>query len=119
MLQPARRRMLFQTTRLALAGTALPLFALPAFAASTRSETRSLKFDHTHTGEKIAIVYAAAGEYLPQAEQQLNHFLRDHYTGEVGHIDPRSARPVARSADVAGCKPGFPGDLRLPMPQNQ
>ena len=86
-LQPARRRMLLQTTRLAIAGAALPLLALPAFAAPTRADTRRLKFDHTHTGEKIAIVYAAAGQYLPEAEQQLNHFLRDHYTGEVGNID--------------------------------
>ncbi len=85
--QPARRRLLLQTTRLVVAGAALPLLALPAFAAPTRPDTRSLKLDHTHTGEKISIVYAAAGAYLRQAEQQLNHFLRDHYTGEVGHID--------------------------------
>ena len=80
--------MLFRTTRLAMAGAAFPLLALPALAASPRTDTRSLKFDHTHTGERIAIVYAAAGAYLPQAEQKLNHFLRDHYSGEVGHIDP-------------------------------
>ena len=63
-----------------------PLLSLPARAAST--DTRSLQLDHTHTGEKISLVYASAGQYLPQALQQLNHFLRDHYTGEVGDIDP-------------------------------
>lgn len=87
LLAPARRRILRQTSRLALAAAAWPLLALPARAAPT--DTRSLQLDHTHTGEKISLVYAAAGQYLPQALQQLNHFLRDHYTGEVGHIDPR------------------------------
>ncbi len=79
--------MLLQASRLAIAGAALPLLAMPAFAAPTRAQTRSLKFDHTHTGEKISIVYAQDGQFLPESEQKLNHFLRDHYTGEVGQID--------------------------------
>jgi uncharacterized protein YcbK (DUF882 family) len=86
LIAPARRRILRDSSRLALAAAAWPLLALPARAAS--NATRSLQLDHTHTGEKISLVYASAGQYLPQALQQLNHFLRDHYTGEVGAIDP-------------------------------
>jgi uncharacterized protein YcbK (DUF882 family) len=86
MTVPARRQLLRQTSRWALAGAAWPLLALPVRAAS--ADARSLQLDHTHTGEKISLVYASAGQYLPQALQQLNHFLRDHYTGEVGTIDP-------------------------------
>jgi len=33
-------------------------------------------------------VYAGEQGYRPQALGALNHFLRDHYTGEVGAIDP-------------------------------
>ncbi len=86
LIQPARRRILRQASRFVVAAAAFPLIAMPARAA--RPATRSLQLDHTHTGEKIALVYAAGGQYLPQAVQQLNHFLRDHYSGDVGNIDP-------------------------------
>lgn len=86
LIQPARRRILRQASRILVAAAALPLIALPARAA--RTVTRSLRLDHTHTGEKIELVYATGGQYLPQAVQRLNHFLRDHYSGDVGNIDP-------------------------------
>ena len=44
---------------------------------------------HTHTGEKIDLVYANGERYLPEALGGLNRFLRDHYSGEVGQIDPQ------------------------------
>lgn len=81
-----RRRFLRQ-----LAGAASALVptisALPA-AASTISGTRLLAMDHTHTGERIELVYATGAQYLPAALGSLNHFLRDHYNGQVGRIDP-------------------------------
>jgi uncharacterized protein YcbK (DUF882 family) len=48
-----------------------------------------LRLFHTHTGERIDIVYRRGDDFLPEAEQQLDHFLRDHRTGEVKHYDPR------------------------------
>ena len=48
-----------------------------------------LRLYHTHTGEHIDIVYRHGDTYLPEAESQLDHFLRDHRTGEVKHYDPR------------------------------
>ncbi len=84
---PSRRHFLRRTAQLAAAGIGTP-FAGRAFA--TAPATRSLALDHTHTGERIEIAYATtAGEFFPQALERLNHFLRDHYTGEVGHIDPQ------------------------------
>lgn len=80
-----RRALLRRSVGLALAGSALP--QLPALAALPSA--RSLSFDHTHTGERIALVYAVDGHYLAPALQALNHFLRDHYSGQVGVIDPR------------------------------
>jgi len=47
-----------------------------------------LRLYHTHTGERIDIVYRRGDTYLPEAEAQLDHFLRDHRTGEVKHYDP-------------------------------
>ena len=81
----ARRRLLRQGAGLA-AATALPLLALPARASVPA--TRALAMAHTHTRERIELVYAVAQDYLPEALGTLNHFLRDHYSGEVGRMDP-------------------------------
>ncbi len=48
-----------------------------------------LRLYHTHTGEHIDIVYRRGTVFLPEAEAQLDHFLRDHRTGEVKHYDPQ------------------------------
>lgn len=72
--------------RLAVAGSALPL-AKPALAA--RADARSLSLSHTHTGERMNLVYALDEQYLPESLSRLNLFLRDHYSGEVGLIDPQ------------------------------
>jgi uncharacterized protein YcbK (DUF882 family) len=47
-----------------------------------------LHFYHTHTNERIDIVYRRGEDYLPEALAQLDHYLRDHRTGEVHHFDP-------------------------------
>jgi len=44
---------------------------------------------HTHTGERIDIVYRVGESYLEAALARLDHFLRDHRTGDVHHFDPR------------------------------
>jgi uncharacterized protein YcbK (DUF882 family) len=56
---------------------------------SLNANGQHLRLYHTHTGERIDIVYRRGKEFLPEAEQQLDHFLRDHRTGEVKHYDPR------------------------------
>ncbi len=87
MLKPSSRRFfLHRSAQLALVGATLPLAARTAQAALP---ARSLMLDHTHTGERIALVYAVGGNYVPQALSSLNHFLRDHYAGDVGLIDPQ------------------------------
>lgn len=48
-----------------------------------------LRLFHTHTGERIDIVYRRGDQYLPEALDQLDHYLRDHRTGTVHHYDPR------------------------------
>jgi uncharacterized protein YcbK (DUF882 family) len=44
---------------------------------------------HTHTGERINVVYRQGGAYIPDAIARLNEFLRDHRTGDVHSYDPR------------------------------
>jgi len=44
---------------------------------------------HTHTREEIDVVYFRDGEYLPESLARLDHFLRDHRSGDVHEIDPQ------------------------------
>ena len=48
-----------------------------------------LRFFHTHTNERLDIVYRRGEKYLPEALTALDHYLRDHRTGEVRHFNPR------------------------------
>ena len=61
--------------------------AAPASAFPGREE-RVLSFAHTHTGERLTVPYFADGAYLPASLSRLDHFLRDHRTGEEHPIDP-------------------------------
>lgn len=48
-----------------------------------------LHFFHTHTGERLNIVYRKGDRYLPEALSQLNYYLRDHRTGDVHPYAPQ------------------------------
>lgn len=50
---------------------------------------RHLRFLHLHTSEKLDIVYAENGIYMPDALAEVNHLLRDFRTGDVHRIDPK------------------------------
>ena len=82
----SRRLFLSRAAKLAMAGVVLPL-AKPALAALPNA--RSLEFDHTHTGERVSVVFAVGTHYVPDGLSTLNRFLRDHYSGEIGQIDPQ------------------------------
>jgi uncharacterized protein YcbK (DUF882 family) len=70
----------------------------PARAA----QARSLALVHTHTGERIELAYADGPAYDRAALAALNHFLRDHYSGEVGTIDPAVFDQLHRLHVAAG-----------------
>ncbi len=44
---------------------------------------------HLHTHERIDIVYRTGDAYDPGAMVRLEHFLRDHRTGDERPVDPR------------------------------
>ena len=68
----------------------------------TPSLDHHLHLYHTHTGERIDIVYRHGDTYLPEAEAQLDHFLRDHRTGEVKHYDPHVFDILSELTDAVG-----------------
>lgn len=77
---------------------------LPTNSATdaSASDEHHLRLYHTHTGERIDIVYRRGNDYLLEAEEQLDHFLRDHRTGEVKHYDPRVFDILADLAAAVG-----------------
>jgi uncharacterized protein YcbK (DUF882 family) len=77
-----RRRLLLKGLGLTAA------MAAPALARAGVGPERELALDHTHTGEHIRLTYALGDSYLPEGLDRLNLFLRDHYSGDVGVIDP-------------------------------
>jgi uncharacterized protein YcbK (DUF882 family) len=57
--------------------------------AARAAQERRLRFLHTHTGERLSIVYFGDGEYRPAALEEVDRFLRDFRTGDVHRIDPK------------------------------
>jgi len=85
-LRNLRRRTLLKratATALALPGAA---YVPPALAALPNARTISLR--HTHTGESLSLVYALGSDYVQASLARANQFLRDHYSGAIGTIDP-------------------------------
>jgi uncharacterized protein YcbK (DUF882 family) len=48
-----------------------------------------LRLYHLHTGEHLDVVYRIGEQYLPDRIAELDHFLRDHRTGDVKDYDIR------------------------------
>jgi len=74
------------------------LVSLLALSAATRvmavdssvpakGEPYRLRLFHLHTGERIDVVYRVGDRYLPGRVAELDHFLRDHRTGDVKDYD--------------------------------
>ena len=70
----------------ALCGLFTTSALMPRYARA--EEARELRFYHTHTGERLSIVYRNADGYVPEALDELNRFLADFRTGERRAIDP-------------------------------
>jgi uncharacterized protein YcbK (DUF882 family) len=60
-----------------------------AIANNIPAQDHRLLLFHLHTNERINIVYRKGNAYVPDAVEQLDHFLRDHRTGDVTTLDPR------------------------------
>ena len=72
----------------ALAALAVASTARAANDATTANAAQyRLRLYHLHTGEHIDVVYRIGDQYLPNAVAELDHFLRDHRTGDVKDYD--------------------------------
>jgi uncharacterized protein YcbK (DUF882 family) len=60
----------------------------PLKSATPSPREYRLRFYHTHTNERLDIIYRRGEDYLPIALAELDHYLRDHRTGEMRHFDP-------------------------------
>jgi uncharacterized protein YcbK (DUF882 family) len=65
--------------------------ALPRKAFSTVQDIlppeRSLSFHNINTGESFSSVYWCQGKYVPEALNEINHILRDHWANLEKPID--------------------------------
>ena len=98
---PARRRLL----ALGAARAAAPWAALPARAST--DVPRALAFRHTHTGETLALAYAAGESYFTDALARVDWFLRDFRNGETHAIDPALLDQLHALAAITGTKAPF------------
>lgn len=69
-----------------------------------------LRLYHTHTGERLDLVYRVGDAYLPDAVRRIDYFLRDHRTGEVRHFDPRLYDILEELTEAVG-RPGEEIDI--------
>jgi len=97
----ARRRWLGHALGLGGSAALLALATGPARALPLPAERR-IAMTHLHTREHIATVYAVEHRLVPAALGSLNLFLRDHYSGEVGDMDPVLYDLLARVQRLLG-----------------
>ena len=87
-INTGRRSFLRQGLTLALGATAMT--AMPSvFAGTSANKERVLSFYNIHTGEKSKVLYWSNGIYVPEGVEEINHVLRDHYSGRVAEMDVR------------------------------
>lgn len=86
--------------------TGAPMLAL-APRARAASIARSLAFEHTHTGERLAITYAQGDRYVPEGIAAVERLLRDFRTGEQHAIDPALLDQLHTLAQITGTRTAF------------
>jgi uncharacterized protein YcbK (DUF882 family) len=85
---------------------AAPMICVPR-RASAAEAPRLLRFEHTHTGEQLALTYAAGGRYVDAALDAIRHFLRDFRNGATHAIDPGLLDQLHRLAAVTATRAPF------------
>ena len=63
--------------------------AFPDTSIATQNEPEyRLRFYHTHTGERLDVVYRRGDTYDSNAESRINQYLRDYRTDDIREYDP-------------------------------
>ncbi len=88
--EPAPR--LDRRNLLMLGATTMAACLVPGLAQAARAvrapAARSLSFEHLHTGERLRVTYFDGRQYVGEALHEIDHVLRDHYSGDQTRIDP-------------------------------
>lgn len=72
-----------------LALSAAPSVQAADASPSADSVSYRLRLYHLHTGERLDLVYRIGDQYLAAPIAELDHFLRDHRSGDVKDYDIR------------------------------
>lgn len=84
------RRFVSQTFGVVLLTLGISFSILVAAESGLQPEPAyRLRLYHTHTNERIDVVYRRGDRYIPSAIARLELFLRDHRTGTVFQLDRR------------------------------
>jgi uncharacterized protein YcbK (DUF882 family) len=107
-VRPPRRQFLRRTAGL-LATASVPgwVQAKDGLPDLYGQEARIIDLVHTHRPERIGLVYATGTQYLPESIHHLNWFLRDHYTGDVGFMDPLLFDQMHRIRQLLGTQAAY------------
>jgi len=85
---------------------AAPMLAVPRRVRAAEAP-RSLRLEHTHTGETFTLTSALGGPYLLTALEGIRHFLRDFRNGATHAIDPGLLDQLQRLAEISGTRAPF------------
>ena len=94
---------------LLIAGISFPVSAAAETGIQPEPGYR-LRLYHTHTNERIDVVYRRGDHYIPSAIARLNLFLRDHRTGTFFQLDQR-VFDLLHDLTVAVGRPGTEIDI--------
>ena len=84
----------------ATAVAATPTYSKAAGFLRGGGDIRRLRMYNGRTGEKLDMIYWVEGEYLRDATDEINHFMRDWRNGKVLGIDTRTMDIMAASHNL-------------------
>ena len=84
----------------ATAVTAAPTFANAAGFLRGAGDIRRIKMYSGRTGERIDMIYWIEGNYIGDAVNEVNHFMRDWRTNDVVKIDLRTVDIMAAAHNL-------------------
>lgn len=84
----------------ATAITAAPVTANAFSFLRGAGDVRRLRMHSGRTGEKMDTIYWVEGEYIPEALQEINSFMRDWRSNAVATIDPRTIDIMAAAHNL-------------------
>jgi uncharacterized protein YcbK (DUF882 family) len=84
----------------ATAVTAAPSYTKAAGFLRGSGDIRRVRMYSGRTGERIDMIYWVEGDYIKEAVQELNNFMRDWRTNDVKSIDLRAVDIMAASHNL-------------------